>query len=172
MCDKYLRKIVLLLAFCAPACAQEGDFGIWKDGPLGKCFGTAEEFLSTVYGGHYAEDENIRLTPLTVSNRNYYWVLDTTPQVNITRTLLERRGEGKVCVILHAPLASSLTPDLTSHKTFPREVATLDTPPPGFDARKIVYKFSSKERLYRPVNCFLIPRNAPAKPVSCKELYE
>ena len=163
----------LLLAFCASSHAYGANhIDHAAEGFLGQCFRSLSAFLVAAYGEHHSDDDNVKAFPFGKDGR-YHWVLDTTAQVNIARTLLRKEGRDKFCVVLQVPLASTVSLTLAEKSgNLPDEVISLDTPPPGFPARKVIYRFSPEERVYRRRDCFLVRDNAAPRPIPCETLYE
>jgi hypothetical protein len=101
----------------------------------------------------------------------FVWAMDMTPSVNITRALFKVESNGKACAVLYAPMSSSLELQLTAEGELPSQVEAQDTPPPGFDANRVVYRLVPGTHNYAPAACFKVNSAGRARSVDCCEAH-
>lgn len=171
-----LRFLKATCAFVSVAifslgCSAQPNVGAWSSSNLGKCYSTPSEFMSSNFWEGYEEDENIRQVQLSGASEplQYFWVSDTTPQINITSTLLSVDKSGKSCVILYVPLSSSISFDLDKDGKLPSQATSIDTAPPDFPTTKITYQKGS-DGIYRPEACKHVLGNKEST-IKCEEAF-
>jgi hypothetical protein len=172
MTSKLLKRLLYALIFALPSISIGCEnCGVWTDSPTGKCFDSDEEFFEKTYGPGFREDENIRTLPID-SGLQYLWAIDATPQVNVTRTLLRREGGKRTCAIAYIPLSSTVSLGSIANNELPKEIISLDTPPPGFAGHKVIYRLDSTEGVYHPSECFRMVASSVPERVPCADLYD
>lgn len=121
-------------------------------------------------------DENIKSIPLrnaspntkeTGNDSTFLWVVDLTPGVNVTRTLMMMK-DGKACAILYAPLSSDISLQSVPRSGLPKTIVTNDSPPFGFSITRIYYKLNKNINTYLPQSCYKVslPRRKTKIPCS------
>lgn len=173
MPSKFLKIIYAFLISTLPlfGCAAQPDVDAWSTSNLGKCYTTLDDLMSNNFWEGYEDDENIKKYKLNVTSKsiNYIWINDTTPKINITNNLISIDKSGKACIILHAPLSSSISLTLDSNGQLPSQATSVNTPPPGFPATKITYQ-RDDDGIYHPKSCSRII-GSKEKPIECKDAF-
>lgn len=173
MTAKSHRFFVLLWTLGQPlfGLAAGGADSVWEGSPVGRCFESVESYLKANFGKDYANDENIKGIPFNApKGQSLHWVIDSTPGVNPSRTLLSQK-DGRVCAILFVPLSSSVTFDISTQGNFPDTATSLDTPPPGFDSNKIIYKLDERTGNYLPKTCLRVSAAGAEREIDCKQAF-
>ncbi|AZN37891.1 hypothetical protein [Iodobacter ciconiae] len=98
----------------------------------------------------------------------YFWVLDVTPSINVTRNLLVKKQDDEVCHLLIIPEMSTNDFKLGSKGGLPNRVIASDTPSFGFDQKTIVFELNKSTEKYSPITCKQVNKN---KVVNCTELF-
>jgi hypothetical protein len=177
MKNKFRKLLICAGYMTVPvmSCAAQ-NLGAWSDSPVGKCFASVQDFMVQRYGADYASDENIKTTPMSHAGSNlmgripvaaFVWVMDITPGTNITRTLLMGKRSRQTCAILYAPLSSDVSLKRLTDGGLPDVVVTNDTPPPGLNGNRIVYRLDRKSNTYSPQKCYRINPAKIALKTSC-----
>jgi hypothetical protein len=150
----YLVFSTVLLTPTVALSRSEGSMpSVWEDSTAGKCYASIEEFNKTNYGDDYLNDDNIQKIAVKKSNKKLYWVLDKTPGVNITRTLIHIKSKEMACAILHAPFSSDISFKLTQSGSLPLTARSKNSPSPGFPTTTVTYKINRSTGIYKPVEC-------------------
>lgn len=154
-------------------------FDVWSESPVGKCYESLDEYLILNFGTEYKNDENIKIINLASLNFNkkkhikkYFWVMDTTPELNVTRILFKIRKNGEACAILYVPLSSYVSLKLSTQGNLPTLVTSKDSPPPGFLTNKIIYKLNIFNGTYAPVNCIKVNPKGKDIKISCDRAFQ
>lgn len=137
------------------------------------CFKDEDYFLKKEYGDNYHSDENIIVRKITYGDgleSDFFWVVDTTPSVNITKNLLIRKKNGVVCNLLNIPAMSSNDFKLGLKGDLPLTVVASDTPANGLDKRTITFKLNRKIGTYSPFEC-RVANGKRSKKVNCSEFF-
>lgn len=170
MINKFRNFIIICLCLVANAHAQTSE----PNDSAGKCFSSVVDFLAQTFGAAYAEDENIKTVPfsdggvgLKKKGESLSWVVDMTPGVNVSRTLLRLRENGEVCVLLDAPFSSSIKFKLSSNGGLPSKVISFDSPPPGFEKIQTEYFYVRKSDSYAIKRCYKIKWSGKKVKISC-----
>ncbi|WP_152248989.1 hypothetical protein [Xanthomonas maliensis] len=99
----------------------------------------------------------------------YLWVIDTTPETNVTRILF-RQEASRACAILYSPHASEIELRLVDH-ALPETANSMDTPPPGFPITKVTYRLEKASRTFNPEACQTLDTlSARPRSVDCRAL--
>ena len=147
----------------------------WDGSPVGKCFNSLDDYLVASFGPEHSSDENIKVVPVPSPRpereERFVWVMDTTPNVNITRALFKLESHGRACAVLYAPMSNSVPLQLTAEGRLPPEVVTQDTPPAGLEANRIVYRLDPVGGNYAPAACFRITSAGTTRSIDCGKAY-
>jgi hypothetical protein len=176
MKSKFLKFMIHVGVFWAPVIAHSAQRqGIWSDSPVGRCFNSVQEFLVEKYGSDYASDENIKSVALGKAKEAshdsiFLWVMDLTPGVNITRTLVMEKG-GRACAILYAPLSSDISLQNLPRGGLPKMIVTNDSPPPGFSRTRIYYKLNKNNNTYLPQSCYQVGPSRQKTKIPCSQAF-
>lgn len=177
MTSKLLNASITALLACTVCSANafSNTGAAWEGSPVGHCFRSIEQYLSTSFGPEYRSDENIKVVPVKsiTSHQSretaptFVWVTDVTPGINATRILFRVQPIGKACAILYAPLSSTVSLKTTFKGSLPTRVTTLDSPPPGFEANQIIYRLNPKSGTYSPATCFKVASTGKQRKINC-----
>ena len=181
MTNKCHSVFIALVIACAAisVVAADGIGSAWYGSPVGRCYESIQEYLIMSFGSEYQTDDNIKVVEVKPSvpaatHRNHshlMWVLDTTPGVNVTRTLFRVESSGKSCAVLYAPLSSSISLSASSHGELPVRITTQDSPPAGFEGNRVVYKLDSLSGTYAPMSCLKVSKAGAQRRVSCSRAF-
>lgn len=181
MKNKY-HKFLIFFSYAILIHAKQSNatqFDVWSASPVGKCFNSINEYLILNFGDNYKNDENIKIINLYSLNsiknkyaKQYAWTMDTTPSVNITRTLFKLKKNGKACAILHVPLSSFVSFELKADGELPTFVTSINSPPPDFSAYKIIYKLNNFNGTYAPNSCLKLSNKRKEVKIPCNRAFQ
>lgn len=168
--------MLALIGACTSQSPAQSRFD-WPDSVTGKCYQSISDYVREEFPWtQEQEDENIRIVRVVDKQggkSRYTWVMDTTPQINITRVLFSLSENGQVCAILTAPSTSSIDFELNEHSSLPPKIVTTDTPPPGYKARRIHYQLDKRKSAYYPAACEAYDMtDGNAAEVDCKHILD
>jgi hypothetical protein len=127
----------------------------WKNSHYGSCYSSLNSGMSDTYGTDFADDENILQFPRSVGSRKLIIASDSTSGTNSQRTVFERRGPRKWCVVLSSPPVADLAPGAVSASLQrPTTWTSVTQAPPGLPETKVTYRWDSKDQVYKPVTCY------------------
>lgn len=178
MLRKLLHSVVaacLTLPSCTAAPLGDSPRYDWPGSLAGLCYPSVQAFVASEFPWTLVEeDENIKVQtlPRKSAAREYVWVSDTTPSVNSSRRLLEIAGE-QACVILDVVHASSVDLQIAVDGLLPAQVIAISSPPPGFPATSVTYRWDSTNNRYWPTSCERFTVGTERRtPVECKSAFD
>ena len=144
----------------------------WKNSHYASCYSSLNLGMSDTYGADFADDENILQSPRSIGSRKFVIASDSTSGTNSQRTVFEKRGSRKWCVVLSSPPVADLAPGAVSvFLQRPTTWTSVTQAPPGFPETKVLYRWNSKDQVYKPVSCYTgSVRNW--KSFDCNEAYQ
>lgn len=154
MQNKYLRFLVLVFGLSiSPSILLAEGASVYEHRLLGKCFGSANEFISAAFGEGSHADPNIEITKSNIQGKQITWVVDKTPTSNYQWFLLDNSG-GLICLRLFVP-AASLVEEMPKQKNKPCDLRmrAFIGPGPGFPAKEMIFLYSEKRQVFQPEHC-------------------
>jgi len=146
--------VTLLFSFFPARAGAKPTGGVWADSPVGNCYASLEKYLAQTFGPDYMDDDNIQVTDAFGGSKQYKWVRDITPGINITRILFKLERDRRACAILFIPFASTVREIRSDQRTeLPSNFVAFDSPPPGFPGTEIMYQLDAKMNTYYPRQC-------------------
>lgn len=127
----------------------------WHDSHYASCYPSLKVGMSDTYGSDFEEDENILHFPRRIGSHNFVIASDSTSGTNSQRTVFEQRGARSWCVVLTSPPVADLAPGPSSESLKrPLTWTSVTQAAPGFPEIKVIYKWDSKNMIYKPASCY------------------
>lgn len=168
------KNLSFLIFFAAiPACAD--DFPslpqAWTNSHYGACYRSIELGMAVVYGSDYAADDNVVRKTAKYVTGEMLLTQDRTTGTNSPRTIFEKRGGSRWCVVLTSPPVASIEAVTSRERSArPAQWVTLTQAAPGFPGTKVVYMWNRAKALYLPSQCYRVSRTK-ATEFACKDAY-
>jgi len=168
---KSLRNILTIIAFNIFVLSTQvyAADTAWANDPTGKCYQSINKYMVETFGSNYDNDENLKIINAT-KRGDYKWVFDATPEINITRILFKVK-KNSACVILYAPLSSTIKPnrEIDKFDKKPQYFISINTPAPSFPTTKILYA-KNRQGFFSPKNCYQIGK--VDKKINCSDAFK
>jgi hypothetical protein len=170
-----LRKnLSFLIFFAAVPAFADGRTALpqaWANSHYGACYRSIEPGMAAVYGPDYATDDNVVSTTAKYVTGDMLLTQDRTTGTNSPRTIFEKRGRNRWCVVLTSPpVASIKAVPSPGRSARPTQWVTLTQAAPGFSETKVVYLWSRAKALYVPSRCYRVSRTKTTE-LACKDAY-